>query len=405
MRFERFIRRIEVAFHPDESGRERDLDELSDGQRSLFQLALTAATLDVETGLASDDDGFDPGAFMIPALTILAIEEPENNLAPFFLSRIIHEVQGLTSSAAVQAVISSHSASILGRVAPEQVRYFRLKEKKRTASVRAIELPAGVEDASKYIREAIRAYPEMYFARFVILGEGASEEIVIPRLAEAMGFAVDRSFVAVVPLGGRHVNHLWKLLRALDIPYATLLDIDCGRAGGGWGRIKTAFDQLLASGVKRESVAPEGWDDDFQKTLDALDPDDSESEQLRWTRALEAHGVYFAWPLDLDLSMLHAFPSEYRVLESGRRGPKATADAAKEAALGTEGDPDEFGSDWDDDFRWYSYLFLGRGKPSTHIRVLSELSPEKLAKDAPKELRDLIKYVTDKLELKAGTLP
>jgi hypothetical protein len=26
-----------------------------------------------------------------------------------------------------------------------------------------------------------------------------------------LGFAVDRSFVAVVPLGGRHVNHFWRL--------------------------------------------------------------------------------------------------------------------------------------------------------------------------------------------------
>ncbi|WP_312841738.1 ATP-dependent endonuclease [Sinorhizobium psoraleae] len=68
------------------------------------------------------------------------------------------------------------------------------------------------------MREAVRTYPELYFARFVVLGEGASEEVVLPRLAEAMGLDIDRSFVAVVPLGGRHVNHLWRLLTDLDIP-------------------------------------------------------------------------------------------------------------------------------------------------------------------------------------------
>ncbi len=31
-----------------QAGRERSLDDLSDGQRSLFHLAMTAATLDVE---------------------------------------------------------------------------------------------------------------------------------------------------------------------------------------------------------------------------------------------------------------------------------------------------------------------------------------------------------------------
>ena len=87
-----------------------------------------------------------------------------------------------------------------------------------------------------------------------MLGEGASEEVVLPRLAEAMGLDIDRSFVAVVPLGGRHVNHLWRLLTDLDIPYATLLDLDWGRAGGGWGRIKTACTQLLANNLTPQDI-------------------------------------------------------------------------------------------------------------------------------------------------------
>src|SRR5260370_13334915 len=89
----------------------------------------------------------------------------------------------------------------------------------------------------------------MYFSRFVILGEGTSEEVVIPRLADAMDLSIDRSFVALVPLGGRHVNHLWRLLTDLDIPYATLLDLDAGRAGGGRGRINVAFHELIAKGT------------------------------------------------------------------------------------------------------------------------------------------------------------
>ena len=37
-----------------------------------------------------------------------------------------------------------------------------------------------------------------------------------------------------------YVNHLWRLLADLDIPYATLLDLDWGRDGGGMV-IKTAW--------------------------------------------------------------------------------------------------------------------------------------------------------------------
>jgi len=54
--------------------------------------------------------------------------------------------------------------------------------------------------------------------------------------------------VSFVPLGGRHVNHFWRLLNGLGIPYITLLDLDFGRPGGGWGRIKYALEQLLELG-------------------------------------------------------------------------------------------------------------------------------------------------------------
>lgn len=256
LRFQEFIRKVEVVFRPDEAGRERALDDLSDGQRSLFHLAMTAATLDVENSIAEDPvaAGFQPGGVPLPALTLIAIEEPENNLAPFYLSRIVRQVEDLTGGNRAQAVVSSHSASILSRVDPSQVRHFRLSHANRTSLVRAICLPEGPEEESKFVREAVRAYPELYFARFVVLGEGASEEVVIPHLAEAMGFDIDRSFVAVVPLGGRHVNHLWRLLKGLDIPYATLLDLDWGRDGGGWGRIKNACAQLIEIGVAPQEI-------------------------------------------------------------------------------------------------------------------------------------------------------
>jgi hypothetical protein len=139
-------------------------------------------------------------------------------------------------------------ATLEARVDPGQVRHFRLEPADRTARVRGIRLPENDEDTAKFVREAVRTYPELYFARFVILGEGASEEVVLPRLAEALDLPIDRSFVAMVPLGGRHVNHLWRLLGDLAIPYATLLDLDWGRDGGGWGRIKTSCEQLLAVG-------------------------------------------------------------------------------------------------------------------------------------------------------------
>lgn len=400
LRFQEFIRKVEVVFRPDEAGRERALDDLSDGQRSLFHLAMTAATLDVESNIAVDPvaAGFQPGGVPLPALTLIAIEEPENNLAPFYLSRIVRQIDDLTKGSRAQAVVSSHSASILARVDPLQVRHFRLNTTDRTARVRAIRLPVGPEDASKFVREAVRTYPELYFARFAVLGEGASEEVVLPRLAEAIGFDIDRSFVAVVPLGGRHVNHLWRLLSDLDIPYATLLDLDWGRDGGGWGRIKTACTQLLEIGVSPQAIFGQHLNADPAANLAAFDATPIENIALMntWTSFLRQFHVFFSAPLDLDYSMLRAFPAAYQLLEPGRQGPSPQGDP-RTAVLGELGRGDLYAADQDQLLRWYRYLFLGRGKPSTHVRVLSGQTPEALAAGAPEELRALLNSISARL--------
>lgn len=405
-RFEAFVRRIDVAFYPDEEGRERAFEDISDGQRSLFHIAMTAATLDIERKLAHGVSGFDHGAVSLPALTLVALEEPENNLAPFYLSRIIRQLLSLTTDARAQSVIASHSASVLGRIRPEDVRYLRLASKSRTARVREIKLPDDSEAAAKFVREAVRTHPELYFARYVILGEGASEQVVLPRLAEAMGLAIDPSFVAIVPLGGRHVNHLWKLLAGLRIPHATLLDLDCGRAGGGWGRIKTVVGQLIENGVKPADLfSAMELKGGLDKALDQLgrnklaDLDGLED----WSARLRNFDVFLSHPLDLDMLMLKALGDEYRALEPGTKGPKKGSEAAA-TVLGDEGDPSFYDDkDWADDFRWYRYLFLGRSKPSTHVRVLSTISDKQLVEHAPKELKRLLERVAKAFESAPAT--
>jgi putative ATP-dependent endonuclease of the OLD family len=96
-RFQEFIRKVEVVFHPDEFGQDRGLQDLSDGQRSLFHLAMTATTLDIEDKIVQNQaTGFQADSIHIPTLTLIAIEEPENSLAPFYLSRIIRQLDDLT---------------------------------------------------------------------------------------------------------------------------------------------------------------------------------------------------------------------------------------------------------------------------------------------------------------------
>jgi Predicted ATP-dependent endonuclease of the OLD family len=401
---EELVRRAEFVFHPDEAGRNRNLTDLSDGQRSLFHIALTAATLEIEQealALTADANPFYQDKLRCTHLTILAIEEPENSLSPFFLSRIVIQAREISKMSTAQVLISSHSASILSRIEAEEVRFFRIDRKTETrcTSVRQLTLPKNDDEARTYVRLAVRSYPELYFARFVILAEGDSERIVLPRLAEAKGVPLDPSFVPIVPLGGRYVTHFWRLLTDLGIPYATLLDLDLGRAHGGAKMIQTVVAALKQVGhdlTKNPCVV------DSKINLDDLDTLTDENIYDNWTDkgwllALLFEKVFFSTPIDLDFAMLRAFPDAYQHPNPGGHGPRKTPDAIaekKKVVLKINGNPDLYiDNKWDDAFAWYPYLFLNRSKPETHLAALSRITDENLARNAPPRLSLLIDYV------------
>lgn len=409
-RFEELVRRAEFAFTPDEAGQERALADLSDGQRSLFHIALTAATLEVEKDVFAqrpEECSFDQEKLRRTSLTFLAIEEPENSLSPFFLSRIITQAREIGDLASAQVALSSHSPAILSRIEPEEVRYFRLNRHQRRAYVRRLTLPEDDEEASQYVRLAIKAYPELYFARFVILGEGDSERLVIPRIAEAMGVRLDPSFVPIVPLGGRYVSHFWRLLTDLRIPHATLLDLDLGRAHGGAALIADVVGKLgeTDNDLSENSLVQDGTID----TDDVGDIEDSElldeGQDHDWLKALREERIFLSFPLDIDLAMLSAFPEAYQHPNPGGRGPRGSADAIREkktVTLKTGGDPTLYEDDYDNEFKWYPYLFLHRSKPETHLAALAHIEEEDLADDAPSELKALIEHLKGKLGLEDG---
>ncbi|ESY51336.1 MULTISPECIES: AAA family ATPase [unclassified Mesorhizobium] len=400
-RLEELVRRAEFVFFPDEAGRERRLEDLSDGQRSLFHIALTAATLEIERDAlqgAAADSVFDQEKLRRTYLTILAIEEPENSLSPFFLSRIMRQARDIGGATEAQVILSSHSASILGRVEPEEVRYARLDAETRVSSVKILTLPEEGTEARRYVRLAVRAYPELYFARFVVLAEGESEAIVLPAIAEASDFPLDRSFVPIVPLAGRFVAHFWRLLSDIEIPYATLLDLDAGRQHGGAKTVQYVVEQLAVIDndlstnklVVDEEIDPDAIDEiDDQELLD-------QDQDHPWLMALRLEGVFFSSPLDIDFAMQQMFPGAYRKPRPGGRGPKTGAIALadkKKVTLKTEGNPDLYDHGWDAGFIWYPYLFLSESKPEAHLRALSEIEPGDLASSAPAELKSLVAYV------------
>lgn len=199
------VKLLVPTFRPGEDGRSMVASDLSDGLRSLFSLSLSLGLFRVEELLRGKavDSGFKAEvAESLPILTVFAVEEPENHLSPHYLGRVVGELLEIGKDDRAQVILSSHSPSILGRVLPDHVRYFLGHEHVPATKVMSIPLPADkTDEAFKYVREAVRGFPELYFARLVILGEGPSEEIVLKRLFEASGAPLDTHFISVVPLG------------------------------------------------------------------------------------------------------------------------------------------------------------------------------------------------------------
>ncbi len=178
---------------------------------------------------------------------------------------------------------------------------------------------------------------KLAFSLLIVLSFGTrwrNSSIVLPAIAQKSGYDFDSSFVSFVQLAGRHVNHMWRLLKDLNIPYITLLDYDCGRHGGGNGRLTNASTKL---GL----------------------PATTTKDQL------EEHGVYFSYPLDLDMVMITAFPDFYP-----DNGNTDTHEDLVKAVLGKNGDeaayvaPNLFFTD--DMLKKYRYLFKTRSKVASH---------------------------------------
>lgn len=382
---EALLRHLSVSFSPGHDDNLVNFARLSDGQKSMLYLALVLSSQTVGRAvLAGDDESFDPEKLRPPVFTLIAIEEPENSLSPHYLGRIVNTLVSMTSNEDAQALIATHAPSMLRRVAPKQIRYLRLTEERTTRIIR-IRLPEKTDEAHKFVREAVQAFPEIYFSRLVVLGEGDSEEIVLPRILRAKGAPVDESAVTIAPLGGRHVNHFWRLLSILEIPYITLLDLDVARHQGGWGRIKYVNDQLTKYRPDKKLLEDHGipkWNSTKEKMRD----------YPNYLETLEERDVYFSSPLDIDFVMLLSFPEEYGV----KREPPS--DSTVKAVLGkSHHDSAQYSDEELELFGTYHKRFKLGSKPAAHIDALAQLSDEELLDSMPESFGRLADAVIAKL--------
>jgi len=421
------LKQISLIFSPTNTKDPFTVLDLGDGLRSIFYFSLVDSILSIENKITEEykKNPYNSRFKLIPPiLTILAIEEPENHIAPHHIGKLVHRFKQLSMNSNSQVMLTSHSPAIVKRVEPENLRYLRIESSDRDFQtlVSKIYLPEDSEESYKYIKGAIQAYPELYFSKLVILGEGDSEEVILHRFFDLLGKEIDSSQISIVPLGGRHVNYFWKLLSTLQIPHITLLDLDYERYGGGWGRIKYVIQNLLKNGTDREclvtltdgSVLSDNEIDKFSVT--------NKEDLLAWINHLEKFNVFFSEPLDIDFLMLQHYDDYYKGILSKNEGPTFSffnqdktvskvkvvdvdrnnnyqmtgfnnriEDAKKATLKKNSGSGDSFSDEEKELMIWYQYFFLGRGKPMTHFRFLTTISEDQLEKNIPSVFRKMVK--------------
>ncbi|PFI56567.1 ATP-dependent endonuclease [Bacillus cereus] len=415
------LKKLDVEFTPSHTEKAFKVNELGDGLQSLFYLTLIDSLLELENEAIDEIKrkvvegerilNVDP-----PALTLVLVEEPENHVSPHLLGKVIKNLKSIQSHNNAQILITSHNPTIIQRIEPTEIRHLRINRKNCTTIVKEITLPDKQDVAYKYVKEAVKAYPELYFSSLVILGEGDSEEILLPKFLRLYTDELDSVGISVVPLGGRHVNHFWKLLSQLGIPFITLLDLDREREGGGWGRIKYALKQLIEIGAKKESLLKlkggKVLSDDRLENMHKWKLDSkAEVENLgNWGRFLENYNIYFSSPLDIDFLMIEKFLAYYLMTLNEGEGPlikiregekqkrlqnltseekklEVYKERIKESIKRTLKEKGGSGETYTDTQKelmvWYNYFFLTRGKPVTHLQAVNYIEDEKLKEDMP----------------------
>lgn len=412
------LRQIALKFSPTTTEEAFTVSDLGDGLRSIFYFSLVDSILDIELEITKDrEENPDNPRFKLvpPILTILAIEEPENHIAPHHIGKLIKRFKQLGNNDNSQVILTSHSPAIVKRIEPEDLRYLRIENNDRVLQtiVSDIQLPPAIDESYKYIKGAIQAYPELYFAKLVVLGEGDSEELLLPKFFDLLGKEVDSSQISIVPLGGRHVNYFWKLLNALRIPHITLLDFDNERYGGGWGRIKYISQHLYELNTEFQE-----WFHTQRLDFNEIGSRGCESigaqRLINWFNKLEEFNVYFSSPLDIDFLMLQHYKDNYLNTLSPIEGPvvsyndsdgsskkvklsdldcldrlqlegfnKRKEEAIRATLKDKSGHGDSFNEEEKELMIWYQYFFLGRGKPTTHMQFLSSISDDELTRNLP----------------------
>jgi predicted ATPase len=167
---------------------------------------------------------------------IFALEEPEVFLHPQrarYFARVLRSL----AERGNQVFVSTHSPIFVQLDRPESVAIVRRNQADGTRVHQAERTDLAEDDrrALRLLTEFDTQRNELFFARAVLLVEGATEKLALPLAFRAMGYDINRLGISVVEVGGKTKLPLFAgVCRALDIPFVVMADHDVRDIDPGW---------------------------------------------------------------------------------------------------------------------------------------------------------------------------
>ncbi|WP_101103327.1 ATP-dependent nuclease [Macromonas bipunctata] len=176
---------------------------------------------------------------------IVALEEPEAHLHPTAIRSLWKTIKGIDG----QKIIATHSGDLLSEVDISDIRRLYRKDGKVHYGMIPNSLLRNRE-RNKFNFLVRRTRGELFFARCWLLGEGETEAILFPGVAEVLNIDLEQAGVRCVEYRQGDISYFLEVANALGIPWFCLIDCD----GQGKDDFKKAKERLPARAMKDDHL-------------------------------------------------------------------------------------------------------------------------------------------------------
>ncbi|MCY4435763.1 MAG: AAA family ATPase [Chloroflexi bacterium] len=216
------------------------------GSRSLAALRVFRALCELRVGV---DQGVRPQL-------ITLLEEPEAHLHPQAQAAMYRFIQDLPG----QVVVATHSSVLIGETDLEAVRILRSTKEGTTVHKLGSDTAKKLAVFRRYIS---RPLGELFFARMVVLVDGAAERITLPELlGPLLGRDIAGLGLTILDMESPSREWVKKVVEGLDalggIPWIAFVDNDSdglhaidGCIGSDGTPLSTSHSQVVVSGNKQ----------------------------------------------------------------------------------------------------------------------------------------------------------